>query len=71
MTKPVENIYWNNPPKGKYRIIVSCYLRRDTVEGGIPYKVIVQDSTHGKSSLYEDEITSTKHFEEIPLNLEI
>jgi hypothetical protein len=68
---PVENIFWQDPPKGKYRVIVSCYSRRSTLEGGIPYEVLVLDEVNGKPRSYKGSITSTSILEELPIQIHI
>jgi len=33
ISNPMENIYWDTPPKGKYTVYVNCFERRETKKG--------------------------------------
>lgn len=37
VTNPVENIYWQNPPRGTYTVKVNMYSKR--TEGNVPFSV--------------------------------
>jgi membrane-bound inhibitor of C-type lysozyme len=71
LDNPVENIFWQDPPKGKYRVIVSCYSRRSTLEGGIPFEVLVLDEVHDNTRSHKGSITSTSILEELPIQIHI
>lgn len=49
VTNPIENIYWDNPPSGRYTVKVNVYTKRSN--GSIPLKVRVL--VNGESTLYE------------------
>ena len=51
---PVENIYWDSPPSGRYTVRVNVYSKRTT--GSIPIKVRV--IINGEAKIYELSISS-------------
>lgn len=71
MKNPVENIFWQEPPKGTYRVMVNCYNRRSTKDGQIPFEVLVLDEIHGEHRSYKDSISSTRLLEELPFQIHI
>lgn len=51
---PIENIYWDNPPIGRYTINVNIYTKRSS--GNIPFKVRVL--INGESKIYEMNVSN-------------
>lgn len=72
MENPVENVFWDNPPIGAYRVIVNCFKRRSS-EGTkpIPFEILVSDEVSNNHKAYKGNITTTNLLEELPLNIEI
>lgn len=72
MENPVENVFWDNPPIGAYRVIVNCFKRRSS-EGtkAIPFEILVSDEVNNNHKAYKGNITTTNLLEELPLNIEI
>ncbi len=54
--KPQENIYWENPPKGVYRVVVHCFAWHESLDTRhIDFKLRVVDST-GNPKVYTNVI---------------
>lgn len=53
VNNPIENIYWDNPPRGKYTVRVNVYTKRSS--GNIPLKVRVL--VNGESKIYEMNVS--------------
>ena len=72
MEHPVENVFWENPPIGAYRVIVNCFKRRSS-EGTkpIPFEILVSDEVTNNHKAYKGNITTTNLLEELPLNIEV
>ncbi len=54
VTNPVENIFWQTPPRGTYTVKVNMYSKR--TEGSVPFKVrLIVD---GRATIYDMNITN-------------
>ncbi|HHV98550.1 MAG TPA: hypothetical protein GXX36_03090 [Clostridiaceae bacterium] len=54
VSTPVENIYWDNPPRGTYTVRVNMYTKRST--GSVPIQVRVM--INNEAEVYNLEISS-------------